>query len=302
MIFIRVMMLTAMMLTGFICSKTGVLKDSAAAAISSLIMNISLPCTVFLIMMQPLDKELLPAAAAISLIALLYYAAGMPLSALYCRLAGVKNEERPLHRSSFIYSNVAFMGFPIAAAFFGSRVLFLVSIWNIAFLVTYLVIAPALFNPGQAFRFSDMIKNPPMAASLAGLCGLVFSITLPAVISDSLNMMAAMTTPLSMIFIGLTLAKVDLRSVFSNRYIWLTTFMRLVLLPLVFFFLVHFITRNHELATVTALLLGLPVAAVTSIFAEKYGADTVLASQLVFHSTVVSMLTIPVLIYLLQSY
>lgn len=301
-IFMRVMMLTAMMLAGYVSAKTGVLKENAAPAISSLIMNISLPCNVFVIMLQPLDKELLPSAAAIALIAAIFYAVSIPASSLYCRLAGIKDGAKPLHRCSFIFSNVAFMGLPIAGAFFGSRALFFVTIWNIVFLIFYLAAAPAIFSSGNSFRFSDLIKNPPMAASLIGLLGMAFSLTLPAVISESLTMLAAMMTPLSMIFIGLTLAKVDLRTAFGNSQIWLTTFIRLVLLPLLFFFLVRFFTKNQELATVTALILGLPVAVLTSIYAEKYGADVVLASQLVFLSTVVSMLTLPLLVYLLQSY
>lgn len=142
--------------------------------------------------------------------------------------------------------------------------------------------------------------NPPVLAVAIGLILFVFSLKLPEPIFKVLEMVGSMTTPLSMIIIGSLLMEVKLSEAFKSFSIFYVSAVRLIILPLVvILFSVLFGVKGIVLG-VPALATAMPIGALVAIFAEKYGADALLASRAVLLSTLLSMITIPTVVALIQ--
>ena len=109
-----------------------------------------------------------------------------------------------------------------------------------------------------------------------------------------------MTTPLSMIIIGSLLTEIKLSETLTGLSIFYVSAIRLLILPLVVIFLSVLFGIKEIVLGVPALATAMPIGALVPIFAEKYGADALLASRAVFLSTLLSMITIPAVVALIQ--
>jgi predicted permease len=96
-----------------------------------------------------------------------------------------------------------------------------------------------------------------------------------------------------MIVVGATLAGISIKGLFSRTEVWIGSLMRLLIMPMIIFFIMRIFKENDASARVANFLVAMPAAAQTVIFAERYDADVSLASGIVFISTVFSAITIP---------
>ena len=123
-------------------------------------------------------------------------------------------------------------------------------------------------------------------------------------IYEALEMLKNTVAPMSMMIIGMRLADVKLKGIFSDRYLYQALFLRLLFLPVIVFGMlcVCKLFGFYDLTAFTVVLIcaSAPVASITGMYAEKFGSDTACASKLVSVSTVLSLATMPVMALLLD--
>nr|WP_275579425.1 AEC family transporter [Halanaerobacter jeridensis] len=153
----------------------------------------------------------------------------------------------------------------------------------------------------------SQLINPGIISIGIGFLIFLFSIELPSAISHTFEMLGETTTPLAMIVVGNVLAQVTIKDIFSNLKLWLVTAIRLILLPLIVLgileglsILIPAFNLSATLLGVVIVLTGMPAAANTAIFAQEFGGDEALASEAVFLTTLLSVLTIPLIVYITQ--
>jgi predicted permease len=140
----------------------------------------------------------------------------------------------------------------------------------------------------------SVLLNPCILAVIIGLPQLVLKISLPSFINAAIANMGNCSISLSIIILGSILADVDFRSIITRETLYMSL-VRLILLPvcaLLALKAVHFPSLPTAVAVV---LTGMPVGSTTAILADRYGADFGFASKCVFVTTVLSLITIPVL-------
>jgi predicted permease len=108
-------------------------------------------------------------------------------------------------------------------------------------------------------------------------------------------MIGGMTSPLSMIIVGAILAKSPLKSMFGDWKMLPVIAVRLLIVPLISFAAMRLFIINPVMLGVIVVLSAMPAAALTSIYAEAYGADAALASRIVAATTFLSVITVPTL-------
>ncbi len=289
---------------GFVAGKTGVLKGDTARTLSRFLVNFSLPAIIIISMQRPFSPELRDQALRILLISAIVYAASFPLA--YTAVLAYRRAKRPelgVHRFAMCFSNVAFMGFPVAEAFLGRESLFIVSIYNIpfqllAFSVGVVMIAGRQERAPNTTAFSAILGtllNPAIVSAFIGFALFLGSISIPEPIYSAMDILGGMTTPLAMIVIGVVLSQTKLSGVLGNIRIWATTAYRLALHPLLVYGCARAAGLDGLELAVPVLVSAMPVAANTTILAGVYGGDEVSASGLVFLSTLLSLLSIPLL-------
>ncbi|HUW70636.1 MAG TPA: AEC family transporter [bacterium] len=293
---------------GFLAGKMGVLRGETVRSLSRFIIDFTLPAVILISMQRPFSPDLRDQALRILAISAILYTISFPLAYAAASLYRNTNEaERGVHRFAMCFSNVGFMGFPVAEALLGRESLFIVAIYNIpfqilAFSVGVLMIARPSQNAasGRSRLVSTVmaLRSPAIVSAVLGFVLFLGSIRIPDPFFTALDMLGGTTTPLAMVLIGAILAQTRLGHVLANPRVWMTTLYRLVLHPLGLLVLARAIGLSGLELAVPVLVAAMPVAANTTILAGAYGGDEVTASGLVFISTTISLVTIPLLVRL----
>lgn len=287
---------------GYLAFRTGVITRTGVTGLSALLVNITLPCLIIESMQVPVTPDRIHEIIIIAIIELVVYGISFLAAFLVPYLLSGSSFEHGVFRFMLIFSNLGFMGYPVCQTLFGSDSLFYVSLINIPFGLLVFTVGVFLLRPDLA-RDPDLrrILSPGLVASLIGLLLFFVGITIPSPISDSISLLGSVTTPLAMIVIGSLLATLPFGSMFGDIRIWIVSIFRLGIIPIAIFLLLRPYISDPLLLGVPVILAAMPVAANTVLLAEEYGVNAELASKGVFISTILSVLTIPIIAVLLGS-
>jgi predicted permease len=111
-----------------------------------------------------------------------------------------------------------------------------------------------------------------------------------------------MTTPLSMILIGALIAEMDIAKLVSNKKVYLVSVIRLVLLPLATAYILKFLGFNDMVISICTLMASMPSGATNAIFAKQFDSEPLFASIGVFVTTLLSVFTLPLTVFILTNY
>ena len=139
-----------------------------------------------------------------------------------------------------------------------------------------------------------MIK-PSIIAVYIGIILFTLKIKIPNVLLNTMDLVGGITTPLSMIIVGVILTKVDFKKYVSDWTIYYSSFMKLILIPILLFLIFKICNINSVLSNTMVLLTAMPTAATTSIIAESLNKEKEYATILVFISTLLSLATFPII-------
>lgn len=300
------------MSTGFAAGRMGVFGGDSRKSLSRLLVDFTLPALIIVSMQKPFTPELRDQALRVLALSVTVYALSFPLAFLLTlpyKNASLK--EKGVHRFAICFSNVGFMGFPIAQAILGKDSLFMVSVYNIPFQVLAFSAGILLIRgkppagkkdtgapdpaPRQKSVIAQILKlaNPAIISALLGFALFIFSIKIPSLLFTAMQLLGDTTTPLAMVLIGANLAATKLGALFRNPRLWTTSAIRLFLLPALVFLLARAAGLQGLELSVPVLIAAMPVAANSSILATVYDGDADTASALVFLSTILSLASIP---------
>jgi len=292
----QVSVLFFLMVIGWVARKVNALDDVAIGRFSAFVVNIALPALIIVSLQRNFSPELLKDAGIVLGLSLGTYAVSFVLAFFYPSLIGAKGRERGVHRYALIFSNVGFMGYPVVEAVLGKEALFHLAVYNVPFnLLAFSIGAWIIAREGtKKISLSwNMMSNPSVIATALGFALFLLSFRLPAPLFRTLEMTGNITSPLSMIVIGALLARMDPRSILGRWRTYVTTFIRLILLPVVFCVALYAIGMRGLLLSLPVLIAAMPVAANTTLLANLYDGDVENSGAMVFISTVACIITIP---------
>jgi len=200
-----------------------------------------------------------------------------------------------------IFSNCGFMGFPVMESIYGKIGVFYSSIYIIPFNIFVWTIGQMIFTGAKDKKvIKKALINPGIISVFIGLLVFFTPWKMPQIATSVLNMMGSLTTPLSMIIIGSMLAATNIRDIFSEISVYYGSAVRLFLMPFIFLILLRSIGISGIVLGVCVISTAMPAAANTVIFSEKFGGNSLLASKVVFLSTAISIITIPVCLLIIN--
>ncbi len=261
--------------------------------------KVTLPAMILASMPDDRSNPIIGDAPMILLISFAVYGVSFLLSIIVVFILRPDNNEKGVIGFITIFSNVGFMGYPVLESIFGKDALFYAAIYNIPFniLVFTLGIYLLVRNKSGSFKIRpELFINPPAVAAVIGLVIVLINIKLPNVIKEPLHILGEVTTPLSMIVIGGLLTHIKLSTLFTNWRVYAVASVRLLFLPLLVLFVLRiFIKDNALLLGVPVIIAAMPAAANTALLAEEYNANPEFASQTVFITTMISIVSIPLI-------
>ena len=200
------------------------------------------------------------------------------------------------------FANPGFFGIPLIVASLGQGAVFYAAPF-IAFLnigqwtygVSRLNGQPVL----QGFQPKKLIKAPFVIAILVGIFLFVTQIKLPEILSSCLSSVAALNTPLAMFTVGVYLAQTDLKTMLGRRSLYLISALRLLVIPgLSLLLLMLFPASMEQMRTVLLIVAACPVGSNVAVYAQLHNKDYPYAVETVVISTLLSIVTIPFILYL----
>ena len=291
--------LSLLMLTGFFANRFGILGRDAQKWMSKLIINITCPA---LILSSVTTSQRLENNRMVLIIfgaAIAYYLI-LPFLAKGCALAGPRNR-RSEYTCMLIYSNLGFMGIPVANAVLGKEAILYISIFMAIFNISIFSYGIILLGGtgGGKLQFKKMI-NPGTVSAVAAVLLYLGSISIPTLLLEPITAMGNTTTPLAMMVIGASLANGKVRDLFTEKSMILFTVLRLLGLPLLAWVVCQILgVQDWLLAGALILISGMPVASNTVMLCTELNRDGDYIAKGLLISTLASVVTIPLISMLL---
>lgn len=302
---IQISTLFSLILAGFIANKKGIISNALNKELGNVILYITLPALVIKSMQYDFSKEMVNKSFITVIISIAIYIFVILFSYLAAKILKLEGKNKDIIQFLLIFPNVGFMGYPIVHSVFKDIGVFYAALFNMPFDIIIwtlgIVIMCRSSKKGTKLDLKKIFLNPGLPSIIIGYTLFLFSIKLPTPIYDTLNVLGSSTTPLSMILVGSILSQSNILEAFKNKKLLIVSFLRLLLIP----FLIYIVLKN--VFSLSGLILGVPFiisampsAANAAIFAVRFDNDDVLASQGVFITTLLSILTIPILVSLLR--
>lgn len=288
-----------MILLGAFCYKKQIITKEGNRQLSAVVLHVVCPVLIFMAYQTEFSAELLQGL----LWAMLLAAVSFVISIGFAELAVRKKPQREvaIEKCSVIYSNCAFMGFPLIEALFGSIGIFYTTAYLTLFNLLVWSHGVMVMRSSVSWRgLLQALKAPTILAIFAGVFCYVTNIRVPEVAAAALNYIASMNTPLAMLVAGATIAQTDLLRAFRNPRVYLVSAYRLAAVPLLVLAATFWLPVGREVYQSILLATACPVATICTLFAISYDKNALYASELFAVTTILSAVSMPLFVLLMN--
>ena len=306
----QMLMLFAMMLIGYVIWKKNWLDESAYQKLSRIVVNIFNPVLVIYGVAGKSSAGntglLLQNLGFVALYFVILWAMSYVIPVIVRPTYGEKN----LYRLMTMFANVGFMGIPVITGIYGNDsmiyIVFYMLVYNLLIYTYGINLAGKAGeiqrqergenHTGEKVSFSwKRMLNIGVIASVAAILIFIFQVPLPDMVVDFCDYIGNATIPLSMLLIGASIAKVNLKAIFSTGRIYLFTLLRMVILPIIVALLLkNILPVNEMIFGVFILQMSMPVGSIVALMAKENGADETCCTNGIVLTTLLSLVTIPV--------
>ena len=286
------------MLCGVIISKLKILREDNRGALVRLLMDVAMPMMVLNAFNEPTTAEEILSSLSVMAISL----AGCIVTGLAGLLLwrGQPENKKKVLLYGSMFSNSGNAGLPVVSLVFGTIGVFYASMYLIPPRILQWTVGLGLFvKPEKHGWVKNVLLNPMVVMIYIGAFLMATGWQITGVFGTAIANLGSMTGPLSMILIGATLANMDLRRLMDKSVLIVSLF-RLIVFPMVFAVILKLLHVDSLTMNICVILLAMPVASNTAAMAERYGGDYEFASACVSVSTLVSVITVPVITWLIQ--
>lgn len=295
-VFQQMIVIFILMAVGFYLYRTGKISDQASSDLSGLITKVCNPalliCSAFEKDNPATNRELLITGA----IAVVYFVILMILGIVFAKVLRVDKKDVKFYQMMSVYGNIGFIGIPLISAVMGTGALIYLSIFLLVFnilIYTHGMLIISSEEPGAAagIQWRKMI-NPGTVAGVLTLVLFISKVRVPVVVEDSLGYMGRCTTFLSMVVLGMSLARMPLKELFGDIKMYVFAAFRFLCVPILAAFLLKPVMHNEILLGVIVLTLALPVANMPLMLAKQNCEDTSTLARGILLTTLLSLITV----------
>lgn len=285
---------------GFVLGKLKMISTETNKQLTNLLLTVFMPASLFLAFPAEYSETSLNLFFAGIVAGVLIMFTLIILAKLIFNKVWFKGGLRFESQFALIFNNATFLGYPIVVNTFGPSGIIAYCGFIIAFNIALFSYGIWLFERKITPKlFKSIVTNPNIIAVILGMLLFLANIKLPTFITSAVGFVGNATTPLSIICIGFMLSHADFKTIFKKWRLILTAIIQLVLGPVVTFFLLTWLKFPTEVIQVCTLIQALPTATSLALFATKYGGNNIESSELVTVSTLLSIVTMPLMVYFL---
>lgn len=299
----EMLVLYGIALLGFIVRKKGILNENANDVLTQLILNITLPALILFSLDISFSTGIVKEFFELIFMSILTLALSSFLAFRMSNRSKLPEQQKSVYEGLIIFGNQGFIGYAVSFILLGEQGIIYLTIFNLCYLILIWTYGLYIFSRRKdTMNWKIILLNPGILSTFIGLIVFLLPISLPIMVSTGLESVGKMTIPLSMMLIGSLVANVKYKDLFlliKNSYLWKMAIARLLLIP---FFLLPFayFSVPFPVLVIAVLISGMPAAPTISLYSQKYGADTFFASLGVLLTTLLCIVTIPLLYLILH--
>lgn len=301
-VFLNVLMILVYLLIGFLLVKLKKIKSEHAKSFSGVLVYICQPCIII--------NSIIHIKYSINTTKdfAMFFFITLCLQLILCLILYLLLKKK-LYNSKYrvliittISGNVTFMGFPIISALFPNNpivpiysTMFLVSMNLIVFTIGIYLIT----NNKKYMSLKNVLTNVTSLSIYVAIIIYILQIKIPPLILNSIEIFSKMTTPLCMIILGMRLASMNIKETFTNKFAYIASLCKLIIFPLFAYVIVSKIMLNEVSKTSLIVLCSTPSAAIVLSISEMYECEQKLIANIILISTILSIITMPLLMLIL---
>ncbi len=309
----KVGLLFLIIILGFFCQRIKVLTEEANKSMGDIVMYFVTPCVIINAFSGTLysKTEILSVLKNIGVVALI--ATGIHIAMIltvHFVFRFSDEDRRRLMRFAAVFSNAGFIALPLAQALIDTPTCHEGALYAAVYLAVFNI---ALWTWGlidmsgdkKGMNIKKILLNPGIIGVVVGMIFFTSplyseGLQMPGMLQEAISAMGALNLPLPMLMVGYYLGKADLLAAFKDKWSYFCIALRLLVFPLITLALLWLFGVRGNVLTVSVIGASAPVGATATIFSAKFGRNTELSVRLVSLSTILSMITMPLIIGLTQ--
>ena len=292
--------LFAIVVVGYAAGKLGYMGGTFDKRLSKLVIDITCPALILSSAMTGVlpDREFILPLLGISVIT---YVVLTGVALLVPRFLTHRKADEGAVGFAIMFGNVGFMGYPVVASIFGHEAVFYAAVLNVVntfavFTIGTMLITGKSEMEGSRFQKKVLYSTPMLAAYLTMLIVALKIDNIPGYISQPLTMIGNITVPAALLIIGSSMSNLPIKAMLGNPTVYATTLMRLAIVPIAIFYLTSLMGFSPFVVGINTVVIAMPVATYGTILCLRHGKDTTFITEVTFITTLLSMVTIPLLV------
>ena len=289
---------------GWFSRKKGFINDTVCDGLTYIVVKIAVPAAILMSANTELEADSTLGLITAIIFLVVYCIVHILLGSFTGRFLPIDKQHKKALTVSITFGNIAFLGFPIASLLFGAEGIFYTALFNLVFTMFMFTYGVSTFAGTEGvslkLRLIGMLIQPATIATFAMVALFLTQTTLPGFVSNTLSLLGETATPLSMVVIGVLIAKINILSAFTNWLSYVIAFMKLIISPAIVLFVLSFLDVDPTMAATFTILAAMPPAVMLSVLASKYK----MLPEFITKTTVLSMIlyiaTIPIIIFVIE--
>ena len=285
------------MVVGYGCAKKGKLNLEKSKTISWLVINIANPALLISSAVNG-EKGIAPdKLLEAALLAVVMFAVLLVLGRVVLKVFCVPKKEAGVYTLMTVFNNIGYMGFPVIAAAYGNEALLYAAIFTLPFNMLIYTYGIRIVSPESGSKAEFQLRGIMNVGVISGIIAIVLYLgNVPAsqFVRTAASGLGALTAPLSMMAIGISLAGIRLKELFTDTRLVVYAAVKLLVIPVAGMLLIVRLLDNELLSHVCMIMLATPAASMVVMLAQQYDSNYELAARGVALTTLLSVATIPI--------
>lgn len=298
----QIVQLFLMIFMGYLIVKTGLVRDDDSKVLSKIILYLIVPCVIINAFQVDYTTDTVKglliafAASVMTQVVLL----------IVISAAGKLLHLNEVEIASVYYSNSGNLIVPIVTFILGQEWVLYGCVFMSVQLVFLWTHCKKIISREASYDLKKIILNINMISIFIGVILFFTGIRLPEIIRNTLASVGTMIGPASMIVTGMLFAGMNLKQIFANKRVYFITFLRLIAVPLIALVLIKlsnlasFSADGNKIMLIVFLAIITPSASTVTQMCQVYGNDSKYASAINVMTTLLSIITMPVMVMLFQ--
>ena len=298
----QIIQLFLMIFMGFLIVKAKLLNSEDSKILSIIVLYLIIPCVII----NAFQVDYTPQTVKGLLIALVGSVMTQVILLIVVSILGRVFHLNEVEVASIYYSNSGNLIVPIVTFILGKEWVLYGCVFMSVQLVFIWTHCKKIISRESTYDWRKIVLNINMISIAIGIILFLTRIHLPAIINNTLSAVGSMIGPASMIVTGMLFAGMDFKQIFANKRVYFVSFFRLIIVPVIALFLIKcsqlstFSSNGNKLMMIVFLAIITPSASTVTQMCQVYGNDSQYASAINVVTTLLAIVTMPLMVMLFQ--